>query len=120
MSKKDQSFLDLAMRLAEDSTCGNKHGAVVVRGSRVLALGTNKFRNCPRSVVDHSVGTENKSAIFSTHAEIAALSKTKNSKGATIYIARVNNQGNPMMSRPCDACMTAIMKAGIRKICYTW
>ena len=43
----------------------------------------------------------------------------KNIKGGTIYVARVNRQGNPMISRPCDRCYEAIVDAGITKIVYT-
>lgn len=91
-----------------------KHGAVIVKGGRVISIGINKNRNHPTVVSAEHIKTH-----CSIHAEIDALRKVSNAKGATIYVARVNKKGQDRMSRPCDRCHDAISDAGIRKVIYT-
>lgn len=91
-----------------------KHGAVIVKGGRVLSVGLNKFRNHPTIIPSEYIKTS-----CSTHAEIDALRKVSNVRGATMYIARVNKSGQERLSRPCDYCFEALIDAGITKIVYT-
>jgi deoxycytidylate deaminase len=88
-----------------------KHGCVITKGGRVKALGINKFRNHPAFVKDY--------LNCSTHAEMDALSRAGDCRGAVIYIARVNNHGQTRLSRPCNKCYTSIMKAGFKEVIYT-
>ncbi len=106
--------MDLAVNVAQSSECRMKHGAVVVRGGSVISVGINKNRNHPTVVSSEHIKTH-----CSVHAEIDALRKVKNAKGATIYVARVNRKGQDRLSRPCDRCHDAIREAGIRKVVYT-
>ncbi len=106
--------MDLAVNVAQSSECRMKHGAVVVRGGSVISVGINKNRNHPTVVSSEHIKTH-----CSVHAEIDALRKVKNAKGATIYVARVNRKGQDRLSRPCDRCHDAIRDAGIRKVVYT-
>lgn len=84
-------------------------GAVIVKGSNVLAVGVNSFRNPP--FIDHLNAT--------VHAEMAALKKVRNIEGCTIYVARVNNSNIPRLARPCLSCYEHLSNAGIREIVYT-
>lgn len=113
LSSRERSWLAKAARLAELSTCNNKHGAIIFKGSRVLGVGVNRFKNHPAIVSRPSVES-------SVHAEIAAIKALGNeAKGATIAIARVNNKGEQMMSYPCDACWKAIKRAGIKRVLWS-
>lgn len=117
LSNSQRSFLNLAMRAAESSDCQQRHGAIVVRGGSVLAIGVNKWRNdITMAGILHDQG---RSADISIHAEIDALSRVSNPRGATIYIARVNRRGKARLSKPCDNCAKALKDAGISKIVYT-
>jgi len=91
-----------------------KHGAVIVKGGRVLATGMNKERNHPLIVSSEHIKTH-----CSVHAEIDALKKAGNVRGATMYIGRVNRRGQERNSRPCDKCYVSIINSGIKKIVYT-
>jgi deoxycytidylate deaminase len=91
-----------------------KHGAVIVKGGSVISVGINKSRNHPTIVSSEHIKTH-----CSVHAEVDAMRKVKNLKGATIYVARVNRRGQDRMSRPCDSCSRAIRESGIRKVIYT-
>lgn len=113
-SHKDKARLALAMKVAAMSKCVTKHGAALYRGGSVLALGINTERN------DHDFVEKSKILdICSTHAEMSALSRVKDAKGATIYVARVNRAGEARMSRPCAKCYRALEAAGVRRVVYT-
>jgi len=114
LSKKERAFLDLASKMAETSEVENRHGAVLVKNGRVLALGINKWRN-----KDLNCGREKYQAVLTTHAEIDALSRVANPEGAVLYIARVGLAGEARISRPCSRCMAVIEKLGIKRIIYT-
>lgn len=109
LSKKNKKYLDLACKLARQSECSIKHGAVLVKGGSVVAVGFNKPRN--NSVTG--------GGFYTTHAEIDCINQAGKTLGATLYVARINSRGAPMFSRPCENCMKAIQKAGIRKVYYT-
>lgn len=115
LSRKDSSYLSLAKKVAQTSVMRNMHGAVIVKGNRVLSVGTNKFKNRPESI-----GLDNIPHHASVHAEMDAILRFGgNIKGATIYVARVNRKGKERFSRPCPVCYAAIRKAGINKIIFT-
>jgi tRNA(Arg) A34 adenosine deaminase TadA len=58
-------------------------------------------------------------AIF-LHAEIAALIKLKNWDDAhRIYIERYSDIGEPVPAKPCEICLLALKKAGIKVIHHT-
>lgn len=113
LSRKEKSFLDLAMKISETSEVENRHGAVVVKNGRVLSLGINKWRNKGLLLQD----TYN--PILTTHAEIDALSRVQDPAGAILYIARSGKGGKAMFSRPCKNCMEAIETAQIKRIIYS-
>lgn len=117
ISRNQKSFLNLAQKAAGASECVQRHGAVVVRGGSVLAIGVNKWRN--DITLANDMFDEGRSADVSVHAEIDALSRVSNPAGATIYIARVNKAGEPKLSKPCNMCAKALDDAGITKIVYT-
>ena len=115
LSNRDKQYLKLAVNAALSSKERRKHGAVIVKSNRVLSIGVNKFRNHPDIIPESFI-----KQVCSVHAEVDALKKIGyDAKNATIYVARVNNQNKPMMSRPCNNCYTTIRESGIKNIVYT-
>lgn len=114
LSRKEQSFLNMAYTLAEASEVDKRHGAVIVKNGRVMSLGINKWRN---------KGLEQEHAywldILTVHAERDALSRVSDARGAVVYIARVGKEGERLMSRPCWRCMKALAEAGVKRVIYT-
>lgn len=98
-SKKSKRFLNMAAGVATQSLCRMKHGAVVVKHSKVLGASPNIEKNNPRYV-----GWQ----YASVHAEERALRRAGFPKNATVYVARVNNFGQIRLSKPCDACQELI------------
>lgn len=114
MSNRDRRFLRLATNVAMSSSERMKHGAVIVKGGRVLSVGLNKFRNHPTIIPSEHIKTS-----CSTHAEVDAIRKCSDVRGATMYVSRINRRGEERLSRPCNYCYEAIREAGITKIVYT-
>lgn len=115
LSKKDKAYLSVARYFATKSKARNTHGAVVVKGGRVLGAGWNKDRNHPLIVSPEHIKTD-----CSYHAEEVAIKDAGNNlKGAVIYVARVNKQGKDRDSYPCEKCSALIEEAGIKKVIYT-
>ena len=115
VSNRHKSFLSIARYLTTKSNAKNTHGAVIVKGGRVLGTGYNKIRNHPINVSPEHVKTK-----CSIHAEESAIRDAKyDVKGATIYVARVNKNGEDRDSMPCPRCFNLIKKYGIKKVIYT-
>jgi len=114
LSKRQRSLLNIAVKAAGASELNQKHGAVVVKSGSVLSIGVNKKRN-----YDMVRAAKVYSKHFTVHAEIDALSRVADPAGATIYIARVNTDGEERYSAPCENCAEALRKAEIKNIIYT-
>jgi deoxycytidylate deaminase len=113
MSMKDVYNLNKAMGLALSSKEKHQHAAIIVKKGKVISSGVNVRKNdpniCSFPLVESGI-----------HAEAAAIKKANTSlEGATIYVARINKSGLPLLSKPCERCQAAIEKAGIKKIIYT-
>lgn len=116
LSNRDRSYLSVARFCATKSNARNTHGAVVVKGGRVLGIGWNKVRNSPSNVSPEHIKTD-----CSYHAEEVAIREAgeDNIKGAVIYVARVNRHGEDRDSKPCPKCASLIRQAGIKRIVFT-
>lgn len=113
LSKTDQKYLDRALALAALSDMKQRHGALIVKGGRVVSFGFNTFRNLPH----HDMPGFD----YTYHAEDSALRQVgpADLNGAKIYVARLSRLGLPALSRPCDNCMAHILKVGIKEVIYT-
>ncbi len=106
-TKSDTKHLSMATQVASLSECRMKHGAVVVKNGNVLGISTNVVRNSPKNVDwKHS----------SIHAEVRALRKAGFPRRATVYVARVNKNGERRMSMPCAGCMSLIEELQCRVV----
>lgn len=109
-----QAHLNRALKIASQSTCRKKHGVVVAKGRRVLAVAVNSYRNSPRLI-----GLEQDQRSY--HAEINALKQLDSSdlSKCTLYSVRVSASGEAVMAKPCPPCMLAIKEAGIKEIIWS-
>lgn len=102
-------FIERALELARKSEHNKfKHGAVIVKGTKVISEAPNKyFSNVPVP------------GVSSIHAEHNAIKSSRRSvKGCDIYIARYASYG-AAMSKPCERCQIILRNMGIRKAFYT-
>lgn len=112
LSRKDRSLFNRATKIAKDSKCRIKHGALLVNHGKVVAQFPNKWRNHPSNVSDPKKDS-------SRHAEAELLRNVKDAQGMTVFVARVNNLGSIMISKPCSACEELLREAGIKKVIYS-
>jgi len=95
-----------AKEYIERSDCKVGMYAEIVRGGAILARGYNKrdFKN------------------YSIHAEVNALKQLVRQKngaeGATMTVIRYLADDSFGASKPCPQCMSAIRRAGIKRINY--
>jgi deoxycytidylate deaminase len=115
LSKRDSAYLSVARYLATKSSARNTHGAIVVKGGRVVGTGYNRNRNHPLNVSPEHIKTD-----CSIHAERSAIKDAGyDVKNAVIYIARVNRHGEDRDSKPCSRCLELIEESGIKRVVYT-
>lgn len=103
-----------ALDIAKQSTERKKHGVVIAKGRRVLAVGVNTNRNIPNNVTNPKLHA-------AYHAEINALKQVRSMdlSDATLYSARVNALGEAVIAKPCDACWAVIIDRGLKKVYWT-
>lgn len=98
-ASKDERFIHMALGVATQSKCKFQHGAVVVRHGHVLGASPNVQKNDPKFVAfEHS----------QVHAEIRAMQKAGWPTKATVYVARINGNGEARLSKPCANCAAVL------------
>ncbi len=116
-SKKDKKYIDLAMRVSNQSEYPHRHGAVLIKGSSVIntACNKNKFSSFAARF------KRNEPLYATVHAELGAILNVdrKHTEGATIFVVRVNNQQKLRLSKPCTMCEMAMKWVGIKKVIYS-
>lgn len=115
MSNKHRSLLSRASVIASTSEQNFKHGAILTKGGSVISVGINRRRTNPALLDQEDY------RLSSVHAEVAAIKGSHGAdlKGAVIYVARVNNAGEQMMSKPCEECQKVLRDVGVKKVFYT-
>lgn len=114
LSNRDRSRLNLAITESHKSACKQRHGAVVTKGGDVVGKSYNVTRN------QHDTMEIDK-ADYTIHAEIAALKNVnpENVRGSTVYVARINKAGLPMLSKPCTSCLNTLNELQVKRIVHT-
>jgi tRNA(Arg) A34 adenosine deaminase TadA len=95
------------------------YAVITDRRGKVLSEGANSYTESSQTQRFYAkvVGLAEK--VFN-HAEISALKKLKpHHKPYSIYIARVNREGEPLLAAPCPICSTALDNFDISRIEYT-
>jgi deoxycytidylate deaminase len=107
ISNTDKRWYNLAVRVAEESLCYDRHGCVIVKSGTLLSIATNRNGSHPVS---------KKYLKRDIHAEQRAIQKTFSAVGATLYTARIH-MFSPI-GKPCGMCEELIIKAGIKRVIY--
>jgi len=110
IKKKNEIYIEKAIKLAEKSTMLKKHGCIIVKNNKILGEGYNKRINTMKNM-------------YSIHAEISAIQDAKKHlkdiKDSTLYVVRINNENILDKSCPCIKCKNAILSNNISKIYYS-
>jgi deoxycytidylate deaminase len=104
-------FFDLAKKISKLSNHHHhKIGSVIVRGSKIISVGTNNIKTHPKSTHPH----------FSLHSEMAAVLLAKQDlRGCEIYVYRETKDGVSAIARPCTYCFPFIKEAGLKEVHYS-
>lgn len=115
-TKKEKRFLELAKRQAFQSLFRHKHGSVLVKGGSVINTAYN-------NVEYTSFGDrfQRKEYYGTRHSEINCILGLDRSvtQGSTLYVVRINNKGDFLLSKPCEMCIMCSKFCGIKKIIYS-
>lgn len=108
-----KNLIQLAARVAQNSTMTHKLGAVLVKGGSVINVGFNQSstHRFARKFGKH----------YTRHAELNCILGIPRSKtaGATVYVIRVKKDGSYGMSKPCKLCEDVLVFVGIKKVYHT-
>jgi deoxycytidylate deaminase len=100
---------------------GFRHCALVAQGPKILGVGFN--RHGWSSMQKGKFPSKKlKDGVCTVHAEVDALLKVSNRedlRGATVYVIRVNKQGQLAMSQPCPMCSEILREHGIKRAFFT-
>lgn len=120
LSVKEQSFIDVAVQEAKQSTCLRMHGCVLVSGGKIISKG---FNHHGTSICDYSC---------TCHAEMCALKKayninmhtnlrhTNKLKKSSLYVVRIDLKQNILKnSAPCYHCTRIIKLLNVTNIIYS-
>lgn len=100
------------------------HGAVLVKGGRVIATAPNIRKNSP-FIFENQFDTrdeilENIRKHASVHAEERVIRMAgSEAQGAIVYVARKSPAGHPLLSKPCEKCHEAMVAAGVKAVVYS-
>ena len=105
--------LDELKEVAKSSFVHYKHGACLLRGGKVYAIGKNRYFDRRYE--------QRKNIKFTVHAEIDTIMRCPKHelKGMDILIIRVKPDGSLGDSRPCNTCIDKMRRAGIRRAYYS-
>ena len=115
---KNQRYIEFAKRVAEQSNYGKfRHGAVLVKGNSVRSVSCNKHRHCSFGARFRKEGRGE----ATLHAELGAILGVDRSttRGSTVYVARINREGEGRISKPCPMCESALRHVGVKRVVYT-
>ena len=132
LNKRDYKFITKALELSTMSDFHNvKIGCIAVYHKNIIGVGLNKPKTSSmQSYFNHISGRIktfriNKGQPINefVHAEIDCLKMIRymdiDFSKVTLYIARLDMNGNVAMCKPCIACQTAIKTLGIQDVYYT-
>lgn len=107
----NMKFFDLAKKVSKLSNHRNfKIGSVIVRGGKVISVGTNKIKTHPKSTHPFK----------SLHAEMAAILLAKQDlRNCELYVFRQKKDGQNAIAKPCQYCMELITESSIKEVHYT-
>ena len=115
MSRRNRRFLEIAAKVADESTSPDyRHGAVLVKGGSVISTSCNNLRlvNWANRFRSHDCGHATQ------HAELEVTGVDKAvSKNAVVYVARIGRSGDFRLSKPCPMCMTIMKHMNQKVVC---
>lgn len=108
-------FLKRAFEEATKSNALHAHGAVIVKGNRIISSGWSQDKTHPLLLEYHTL-------VDKLHAETHAVFRRRHNEdfnGSTIFVVRLRKGNKPGLSRPCDLCAKILEEYGVNKAIYS-
>ena len=118
ISGKKKHYIQQAIKIANSSKYKRlKHGAILVKGGKVLNASCNKNKFCSFAQRFRNLNLGR----ATLHAELGTILGLDRSvtRGSTIYVVRVNAEGHLRLSRPCRMCQDTLKHCGVSKVYYS-
>lgn len=85
----------------------------------ILSVGQNSYVKTHPLMYKHARKVNEPHRVY-LHAEVHAITRCKDlSKAYSIFVARYNKAGVPVLARPCAVCLSALESVGIKEIFHT-
>lgn len=98
-------------RFLVTARCYDKRG-------RMIGYGTNSYTKTHPLMASLAKGTPKPDSHF-LHAEVAALLHCGDKKPHSIHVERFKKDGSPGTAMPCEICMKAIKRWGVKQVTFT-
>jgi deoxycytidylate deaminase len=127
-SSRSKYFSNKVMELIRESyfpeTLKIRHGAILVKGGKIIAFGVNSAKNHPMAFEPILRGKSNRDIanVLTLHAEMNCFRSIKNKEninGSIMYVGRLSQDKNERMSCPCESCQYYLQMYGVRKVVYS-
>ena len=118
VSNRERRYIDMAINIASSSESGKfRHGAVLVKNGKPRNSAHNDERYCAFG----ERFRQRDCGHATLHAELGCILGVDRgtTQGSTVFVARINKQGLPRMSKPCAMCQAALSYVGVKKVVYT-
>ena len=123
---KISKITNLIIEESKNSDINFKHGAILTKGSKILAKGCNKsrskFMNILQTCIHAELDVVHNYATTVLHRNINFKKKniyTPELSKCTLWVGRVNKEDNLGASKPCLICLGYLKRLGIKKIGYS-
>ena len=123
---KISKITNLIIEESKNSDINFKHGAILTKGSKILAKGCNKsrskFMNILQTCIHAELDVVHNYATTVLHRNINFKKKniyTPELSKCTLWVGRVNKEDNLGESKPCLICLGYLKRLGIKKIGYS-
>lgn len=117
------SLQERAVDVAKESTCRDRHGALVTRGNRLYASGCNNVcRTTFLGKLDFCQHAEMNAATSFVNQYLRRLpqhQRNRKIKKCVVWCVRVIHDSQMTMSLPCQVCLFRLKDIGFRKIAYS-
>lgn len=111
-----------AFQIPHESNKQRLYAVITDKKGNIISEGSNTYSKSHPIQFYYAEKVGRGNAIF-LHAEMNAIVRiirsTNRRKPHSIYVARVNCKGEPVMAKPCEICEMAIEEAGIENVYYT-
>lgn len=117
LSNSERSYIRLAIRSAYESDLQKRHGAVLVKSGKVIAVANNTMKTTP------FLERNFKGTLVTLHAEMNVFQgfTAEELRGTSLYVIRLGRKSPNLLlnSQPCSLCSKLIFMYPLKKVIFS-